>query len=174
MINRILSEPELAAHIEDLAGCEARRDVAERLAADAYADGVRTIAELDARWPEDAPFFSCYAAAADEIDAEADEAIPLCADCADAVGGACAGPDCDWRPAVPGESCGAADCRRAGAPLLYWRSADGQVDLYGGEYAADIDRDAEAESFRLDLLAQCGSDAERASIIAGRVEWVAS
>lgn len=68
MINRILSEPELAAHIEDLAGCEARRDVAERLAADAYADGVRTIAELDARWPEDAPFFSCYAAAADEID----------------------------------------------------------------------------------------------------------
>ena len=101
MIDRILSEPELAAHIEGLAGCEARRDVAERLAAEAYADGVRTIAELDARWPEDAPFFSCYAAAADEIDASASEVVPLCADCVDAIGGACAGPDCDWGGGLP-------------------------------------------------------------------------
>jgi hypothetical protein len=174
MINRILSESELAAHIEDLAGCEARRDVAERLAAEAYADGVRTIAELDARWPEDGPFFSCYAAAADEIDASASEVVPLCADCVDAIGGACAGPDCDWCHVVSGESCGAADCRRAGAPLLYWRSADGQSDLYGGEYAADIDKTAEAGAFLRELLAQCATDAERASIIAGRVEWVAS
>jgi hypothetical protein len=130
MSNRILSESELATHIEDLAGCEARRAVAERLAAEAYADGARTIADLDARWPEDAPFFSCYAAAADEID--------------------------------------------GGAPLLYWRSADGQVDLYGGEHAADIDKAAEAATFLRELLAQCGTETERASIAAGRVEWVAS
>ena len=36
--------------------------------------------------------------------------FPLCADCVDGIGGACAGPDAEWRPALPGESCGAADC----------------------------------------------------------------
>jgi len=36
--------------------------------------------------------------------------LPLCAGCAAAIGGACAGPDAEWRPALPGESCGAEDC----------------------------------------------------------------
>jgi hypothetical protein len=36
--------------------------------------------------------------------------LPLCPDCVDGIGGACAGPDAEWRPALPGESCGAADC----------------------------------------------------------------
>jgi hypothetical protein len=58
--------------------------------------------------------------------------------------------------------------------LLYWRASGGQSDLYGGEFAADTDQDAEAESFRLELLAQCATDGERASIAAGRVEWAAS
>lgn len=173
MNDQTLSETELADHIEDLGGCEARRAVAERLAAEAYADGARTIADLGARWPEDGRFFADYAAAADALDAEADEVVPLCADCADAIGGACAGPDCDWRPAVPGESCGAADCRDAVA-VLSWRSADGQASLCGGEHAADIDKTAEAATFLRELLAQCATDAERASIAAGRVEWAAS
>jgi hypothetical protein len=67
---RLMSEDELADHIEDLAGSGARRAVAERLAADAWADGARTIADLDARWPEDGPFFSCYAAASAVLEAE--------------------------------------------------------------------------------------------------------
>ena len=58
--------------------------------------------------------------------------------------------------------------------LLYWRASGGQSDLYGGEFAADTDQDAEAESFRLELLAQCATDAERVSIAAGRIEWAAS
>ena len=66
MSDQALSETELATHIEGLAGCEARRDVAERLAADAYADGARTIADLGARWPEDGAFFADYAAAAED------------------------------------------------------------------------------------------------------------
>tara|TARA_R110002110_G_scaffold38133_3_gene124944 strand:- start:472 stop:1044 length:573 start_codon:yes stop_codon:yes gene_type:complete len=99
--------------------------------------------------------------------------LPLCADCVDGIGGACAGPDADWRPALPGESCGAADCRDAVA-VLSWRSADGQASLCGGEHAADIDKTAEAGAFLRDLLAQCATDAERASIAAGRVEWAAT
>ena len=66
----------------------------------------------------------------------------------------------------------AADEIDGGAPLLYWRSADGQVDLYGGAHAADIDKAAEAATFLRELLAQCGTETERASIAAGRVEWV--
>lgn len=153
MNDQALSETELAAHIEDLAGCEARRDVAERLAAEAYVDGVRTIADLDARWPEDAPFFSCYAAAADALDAEM---------------------DAQEQEANRLQEMLAGQTLPAPGVLLYWRASGGQSDLYGGEYAADIDRDAEAESFRLELLAQCATEAERASIAAGRIEWVAS
>ena len=36
--------------------------------------------------------------------------LPLCADCVALIGGACAGPDMDWRPARAGEPCGASDC----------------------------------------------------------------
>jgi hypothetical protein len=129
MNDQALSETELADHIEDLGGCEARRAVAERLAAEAYADGARTIADLGARWPEDGRFFADYAAAADALDAVA---------------------------------------------VLSWRSADGQSDICGGEHAADIDKTAEAGAFLRELLAQCATDAERASIAAGRVEWAAS
>ena len=35
--------------------------------------------------------------------------IALCEDCADAIGGACAGPEVPWRRAENGEACGAAD-----------------------------------------------------------------
>lgn len=34
----------------------------------------------------------------------------LCDDCADKIGGACAGPEMAWRRANPGETCGAEDC----------------------------------------------------------------
>ena len=67
---RLMSEDELATHIEDLAGSGARRAVAERLAADAWADGARTIADLDARWSSDDAFFAAYAAAAADVEAE--------------------------------------------------------------------------------------------------------
>lgn len=36
--------------------------------------------------------------------------LPLCSSCASSIGGACGGPDCEWRPAAAGEPCGAADC----------------------------------------------------------------
>ena len=36
--------------------------------------------------------------------------LPLCADCVALIGGACAGPDMDWRPARVGEPGGASDC----------------------------------------------------------------
>ena len=45
---RLMSEDELATHIEDLAGSGARRAVAERLAADAWAEGARSVADLEA------------------------------------------------------------------------------------------------------------------------------
>jgi len=34
----------------------------------------------------------------------------LCPSCLDCIGGACSGPDADYRPAIDGEPCGAADC----------------------------------------------------------------
>ena len=36
--------------------------------------------------------------------------FPLCSECADTIGGACAGPDAPWRPAAEGEACGAYNC----------------------------------------------------------------
>lgn len=39
-----------------------------------------------------------------------DADLPLCRRCADKIGGACAGPDADWRPAHAGELCGADGC----------------------------------------------------------------
>ena len=36
--------------------------------------------------------------------------IALCPECVDTIGGACSGPDAEWRPAKEGEPCGAADC----------------------------------------------------------------
>ncbi len=38
-----------------------------------------------------------------------DRMLALCPDCRARIGGACAGPDMDWRPALAGEPCGAAD-----------------------------------------------------------------
>lgn len=162
MSDQALSETELATHIEGLAGCEARRDVAERLAADAYADGARTIADLGARWPEDGAFFADYAAAAEGAEMDAQEEV------ADAE------MDAQEQEATRIQEMLAGQTLPAPGAILYWRASGGQSDLYGGEYAADTDQDAEAESFRLELLAQCATDAERASIAAGRIEWVAS
>lgn len=67
---RLMSEDELTTHIEDLAGSEARRAVAERLAADAWAEGARSVADLDARWSTDDAFFAAYAAASAALEAE--------------------------------------------------------------------------------------------------------
>ena len=35
--------------------------------------------------------------------------LPLCPACLSVIGGACGGPDAEYRPALPGEACGAAD-----------------------------------------------------------------
>ena len=39
----------------------------------------------------------------------ADVIMPVCSDCAGFIGGACSGPDAEWRLAWPGEACQAAD-----------------------------------------------------------------
>ena len=36
--------------------------------------------------------------------------LVLCSECVSVIGGACGGPDCEWRPTEDGEDCGAYDC----------------------------------------------------------------
>jgi len=45
-----------------------------------------------------------------DITMNRDDLLVLCQDCASLIGGACAGPDMEWRVAHPGERCGADDC----------------------------------------------------------------
>ena len=54
--------------------------------------------------------------------------LPLCPDCYGAIGGACGGPDVPYRPALPGEACGAAD------------HDDGEPDFYDVLNAEDARR----------------------------------
>lgn len=59
--------------------------------------------------------------------AHIESSFPVCDACAELIGGACAGPDAEWRHAEAGEPCGAADHQAepvAGA-LDHWICAGG-------------------------------------------------
>lgn len=65
--------------------------------------------------------------------------IPLCAVCAGYIGGAFGGPDCEWRPALAGEACGAADHE-----IETWTCADCPLDA-NGEHVGNHGPNAHAE-----------------------------
>jgi len=55
---------------------------------------------------------------------------------------------------------------------LYWTSDDGEGSLHGGDFPADVDREAAEAEFLAELLDQCAGDAEqRAGIEAGTLSW---
>jgi hypothetical protein len=56
---------------------------------------------------------------------------------------------------------------------LTWISQDGQGFMEHGVWAADCDRDIAESLVERAMLAQCGSDADRAAIRAGRMVWEA-
>ena len=52
----------------------------------------------------------------DDIEIIDDEGpLVLCSECVSVIGGACGGPDCEWRPTEDGEDCGAYYCE--GRPI---------------------------------------------------------
>ena len=101
---------------------ETRDEASVRALLDWYADqqcalypvDVRLVAEVLSMSP-DGYALHPYTAGDGGFTVTRDEAcglgLPLCTDCADTIGGACAGPD-DWRPAREGEPCGADACVR--------------------------------------------------------------